>query len=54
VKKQQLQWTPRGAHLLLQTRTRVQHDELAATFRDWYPDFAVDDRVAAVEPPLAA
>jgi hypothetical protein len=23
VKKQQMQWTPRGAHLLLQTRTKV-------------------------------
>ena len=38
----------------LQTRTRVLNDELAAPFRDWYPDFAVDDRVAAVEPSLAA
>jgi hypothetical protein len=23
VKKQQMQWTPRGAHLLLQTRTKL-------------------------------
>ena len=36
-KKQQMQWTHRGAHLLLQTRTRVVNGELAATFRKWYP-----------------
>ena len=28
VKKQQMQWTPRGAHLLLQTRTKVLNDDL--------------------------
>ena len=39
VKKQQMQWTPKGAHLLLQTRTRVLSDDLAAAFREWYPRF---------------
>jgi len=39
VKKQQMQWTPRGAHRLLQTRTRVLNGALEATFRDWYPTF---------------
>lgn len=39
VKKQQMQWTPRGAHLLLQTRTRVLDDELETDFRGWYPGF---------------
>ena len=39
VKKQQMQWTPKGAHLLLQTRTRVLDDELEAAFRTWYPSF---------------
>ena len=39
VKKQQMQWTPRGAHLLLQTRTRVLDDELETAFREWYPGF---------------
>jgi hypothetical protein len=33
VKKQQMQWSERGAHLLLQTRTRVLNDELEETFR---------------------
>ena len=40
VKKQQMRWTPRGAHLLLQVRTRVLNDELAADFQRWYPAFA--------------
>ena len=39
VKKQQMQWTLRGAHLLLQTRTKVLNDELDQVFRRWYPKF---------------
>ena len=39
VKKQQMQWTPRGAHLLLQTRTKVLNGELEAVFQEWYPQF---------------
>ena len=39
VKKQSMQWTQRGAHLLLQTRTRVLNDNLEGTFREWYPHF---------------
>jgi hypothetical protein len=39
VKKQQMQWSLRGAHLLLQTRTKVLNDELEGTFRQWYPQF---------------
>jgi hypothetical protein len=39
VKRQSMQWTKRGAHLLLQTRTKTLNNELAATFRHWYPDF---------------
>ena len=39
VKKQSMQWTQRGAHLLLQTRTRVLNDDLESTFRAWYPHF---------------
>jgi hypothetical protein len=47
-KKQQMQWTPKGAHLLLQTRTHVINDELSATFKRWYPDFQVQElRLAA-------
>ena len=33
VKKQQMHWTLRGAHLLLQTRTKVLNNELEEVFR---------------------
>ena len=39
VKKQQMAWTERGAHLLMQVRTRVLNGELDETFRRWYPKF---------------
>jgi hypothetical protein len=39
VKKQQMQWTLRGAYLLLQTRTRVLNEDLDDLFRRWYPKF---------------
>jgi hypothetical protein len=38
-KKQQMQWTKKGAHLVLQMRTQVLDERLEDTFRDWYPDF---------------
>jgi hypothetical protein len=39
LKKQQMHWTPQGAHLLLQVRTRVLNGEWEQTFRTWYPGF---------------
>jgi hypothetical protein len=39
VKRQSMQWTLRGAHLLLQTRTKVLNRELDELFRGWYPKF---------------
>src|SRR5215471_6683601 len=39
VKKQQMQWSKRGAHLLLQIRTRVLNGDWEVTFRQWYPGF---------------
>src|SRR5664280_1493613 len=39
VKKQQMRWSHRGAHLLLQIRTRVLNDTLTDDYRRWYPDF---------------
>ena len=47
VKKQQMRWTPRGAHLLLQVRTRVLNNELRDTFSRWYPGMDL-----APQPPL--
>ena len=38
VKKQQMRWTQRGAHSLLQVRTQVLNDDLRVTFERWYPD----------------
>ena len=37
VKKQQMQWSPAGAHYLFQTRTAVLNGELRAHFEGWYP-----------------
>jgi len=39
VKKQQMRWSQRGAHLLLQIRTRVLNNEWEDAFRRWYPGF---------------
>jgi hypothetical protein len=36
VKKQQMRWTKKGAHLLLQIRTKVLNKELHSTFERWY------------------
>lgn len=47
VKRQSMQWTKRGAHLLLQTRVKTLNNELASTFRHWYPDFQVEDTALA-------
>lgn len=37
VKRQQMRWSRRGAHLLLQVRTRELNGELQATFANLYP-----------------
>ena len=34
----EMRWSRRGAHLMLQTRTRVLDDTLRAKFQSWYPD----------------
>ena len=36
-KRQQMRRSKRGAHLMLQTRTRVLDDTLKAKFQSWYP-----------------
>ena len=38
VKKQQMRWTPKGAHLLLQIRTKVLNRELKQKFQQWYSE----------------
>jgi hypothetical protein len=51
VKRQQMQWSQRGAHLLLQCRTRVLNEELEDVFRGWYPQFRTQ---GARHPPCEA
>jgi hypothetical protein len=47
VKSQSMQWTKRGAHLLLQARVKTLNHELASTFRRWYPGLQVEDTALA-------
>jgi hypothetical protein len=54
VKKQSMQWTPAGAHLLLQLRTRTLNGDLAATFRSRYPDFSTAEQAVPQQSLLAA
>ena len=49
VKKQQMNWTLKGAHLLLQTRTKVLNNELDDVFRRWYPRFRPEAHATPVE-----
>ncbi|HEY4050227.1 MAG TPA: ISKra4 family transposase, partial [Acidobacteriaceae bacterium] len=49
VKRQQMQWTERGAHLLLQIRTRVLNQEWEDTFRRWYPGFRPQTQAQSLE-----
>lgn len=37
VKQQQMRWTKKGAHLLLQLRVKTLNDELRGVFCKWYP-----------------
>jgi hypothetical protein len=46
-KRQQMQWTKRGAHLLLQTRVKTLNRELGAVFRRWYPNMQVEELAVA-------
>ncbi len=47
-KRQQMQWTKRGAHLLLQTRTRALDGTLRPLFERWYSGLS-NDNVASSE-----
>ena len=52
-KRQQMQWTKRGAHLLLQTRTRALDGTLRSLFEKWYPGLANDNAAEAAQPEAA-
>jgi hypothetical protein len=49
-KKQQMQWSKKGAHLLLQTRVQTLNGDLSVMFKRWYPDMDIE----AEEMPAAA
>jgi hypothetical protein len=44
VKKQQMGRSLRGAHRLLQLRTRVLDGDLATDFARWYPGYTTPDQ----------
>lgn len=48
-KRQQMQWTKRGAHLLLQTRTRTLDGTLRPLFERWYPGLANDNAAGTAQ-----
>jgi hypothetical protein len=50
VKSQQMRWTQKGAHLLLQVRSKTLNGDLIKSFKQWYPK--IDDHKAC--PSLAA
>ena len=43
LKKQQMQWSKKGAHRLLQTRTRTLDGTLHDLFTSWYPAMPAND-----------
>jgi len=52
---EQMRWSPQGAHLLLQVRTRVLKNQLADDFHRWYPELThTADRqpLSAWPPPI--
>ena len=49
VKKQQMHWTKKDAHLLLQVRAQMLNEDLRSTFKRWYPAMTSTD----VSPVLA-
>ena len=48
-KRQQMQWTKRGAHLLLQTRTHTLDGTLRSLFEKWYPNLANDNSAGTAQ-----
>jgi hypothetical protein len=49
VKKQQMRWSERGAHHLLQVRTQVLNEDLRKTFCRWYPGMQIPSSKAELK-----
>jgi len=52
-KKQHMQWSKRGAHLLLQTRVKTLNGELGSVFKRWYLDLQLEKETQAACPPAS-
>jgi hypothetical protein len=52
-KRQQMQWTKRGVHLLLQTRTWTLDGTLWPLCERWYPGLANDNERTLLKRPFA-
>jgi hypothetical protein len=52
-KRQQMQWSKRGAHLLLQTRVKTLNGELGSLFKRWYPDMEIEEIPDAAQSPAS-
>ena len=48
-KKQQMQWSRRGAHMLLQIRTRTLDGTLRGRFETWYPGLAANENQTSTQ-----
>jgi hypothetical protein len=46
-KRQQMRWSKRGAHLLLQARVKPLNREWGSVFKRWYPDIQVEELAEA-------
>ena len=44
-KKQQMRWTKKGAHLLLQLRVKTLDKQLRLSFCKWYPQMDQEQQV---------
>jgi hypothetical protein len=53
-KKQQMQWSKKGAPLLVQVRAQVVNGELKQTFKSWYKDFDAGPAENVVSLPVLA
>jgi hypothetical protein len=42
-----MQWSKRGAHLLLQIRVKTLNGDLASVFKRWYPDLQLEEESQA-------
>jgi hypothetical protein len=46
-KRQQMQWSKRGAHLLLRVRVKTLNREWGSVFKRWYPGMQVEELAEA-------